>query len=578
MKYTQIIENKENINNNHQKIIFTKKVKPAINYFTLNEFTKKNEAKARANDQMNKKKLNIFEQNEQVNKNNNNKTYINEYKNDNLNTEEDLDIELSSTSKIIPINNFININQINNLQKRKDNAFIHTKPKIKRTPSTNSFFDDIPSDNQNHNITNFSIYNDNSQHCSEFNLTTFGVENRPQINSTNSNKKEDFHNITNNNINNITNNNINNNISLFNNKNDFQKKRQNSVITPDINKFLNINNDTTFVKNTNYSNLNNQNLCDEIQKLKKENKRLFLKNNELSLKIRTQETKTKINSNYSNICQKKLSSQREEFLLQKIKKLESELIKQKDLITKLTYNKRFNIGIRKIRVNSILIKGNNNKIRRKNSINSLNMNNLYCNRKKNNLNETNFNRTMPNKFSKYIPKNSKNVKSKGEGLSIHVRSCSSISASPKNGIKDNKKEFNFKNTKLNTTMNLCNRNKSIKLKLENFEALKNRQNIKIKDMKSKQIDKIKKEEIKINEECNSNSNSNPRNISNTYINDYCSKKLGSHKTYGKTSLIMSVINDNLLGNFNLSQYMNVHSNISNKGFQKRINLKRNSIY
>ena len=568
MNFNQIVENKENINYNYQKFNFSKKTISPYNYIGLNEFSKINEAKTKYNQRMGKRTNNSFEVLEQISENNN---YI-------QNSEEDLDIELNSISKIIPLNNFINIDQINNT--KKENIYTKAKPKIKRTPSLNSFFDDIPNDNQNNNNntnTNYHVYNDNSNQCPEFNLTNFGLENRPKIQSNNKNEKEDIHNITNNNINNITNNNINNNISLFNNKNDFPIKRHNSVITPDINQFLNINNDTTFLNNTTH---NNQYLYDEIQKLKKENRRLFLKNNELSLKIKTQEAKTKINSNYASVNQKKLPSQKEEFLLQKIKKLESEIIKQKDLITKLTYNKRFNIGIRKIRVNSILIKGNNNKLKRKNSIDNFNLNNLYCNKinkKKFNSNVSNYNKTLPNKYNKYIKRKSQNFKTNREELSIHVRpSYSSISSSPKILTKENKNDLSTKNSKLNSTMIVYNKNNSVNLKLDNFEKPKNVKknfNFKLNRLTVNKTEKNKIDEKKSNEEFIFNKLNN-KNVLN---NDYNCKKLGPHKTYGKTSLIMSVINDNLLGNFNLSQYMNVHNNI-NRNLDKKLNLKRNSIY
>ena len=569
MNFNQIVENKENINYNYQKINFSKKTISPYNYIGLNEFSKINEAKTKYNQRMGKRTNNSFEVLEQISENNN---YI-------QNSEEDLDIELNSISKIIPLNNFINIDQINNT--KKENIYTKAKPKIKRTPSLNSFFDDIPNDNQNNNNntnTNYHVYNDNSNQCPEFNLTNFGLENRPKIQSNNKNEKEDIHNITNNNINNITNNNINNNISLFNNKNDFPIKRHNSVITPDINQFLNINNDTTFLNNTTH---NNQYLYDEIQKLKKENRRLFLKNNELSLKIKTQEAKTKINSNYASVNQKKLPSQKEEFLLQKIKKLESEIIKQKDLITKLTYNKRFNIGIRKIRVNSILIKGNNSKHKRKNSINNFNLNNLYCNKinkKKINSNASNYNKTLPNnKYNKYVKKKSQNFKTNKEELSIHIRpSYSSISSSPKFLSKENKNDLSTKNNKLNSTMIVYNKNNSVNLKLDNFEKPKNVKknfNFKLNRLTVNKTEKNKIDEKKSNEEFIFNKLNN-KNVLN---NDYNCKKLGPHKTYGKTSLIMSVINDNLLGNFNLSQYMNVHNNI-NRNLDKKLNLKRNSIY
>ena len=578
MNFNQIVENKENINYNYQKINYSKITKSPCNYMNLNEFSKVNESKTKYNQKMSRKINNSFEVLENINENSN-------YYQNIQNNDEDLDIELNSISKIIPINNFINIDQIKNNIK-KENILVKAKPKIKRTPSFNSFFDDIQNDtqNQNNNITNYHAYNSNQ--CPEFNLTNFGLENRPKIQSNNKNEKEDLHsitnnninNITNNNINNITNNNINNNISLFNNKTDFPIKRHNSVITPDINQFLNINNDTTFLNNTTH---NNQYLYDEIQKIKKENRRLFLKNNELSLKIKTQEAKTKINSNYASINQKKLSSQKEEFLLQKIKKLESEIIKQKDLITKLTYNKRFNIGIRKIRVNSILIKGNNSKHKRKNSINNFNLNNLYCNKinkKKINSNTSNYNKTLPNnKYNKYVKKKSQNFKTNKEELSIHIRpSYSSISSSPKILTKENKNDLSTKNSKLNSTMIVYNKNNSVNLKLDNFEKPKNVKknfNFKLNRLTVNKTEKNKIDERKSNEEFIFNKLNN-KNVLN---NDYNCKKLGPHKTYGKTSLIMSVINDNLLGNFNLSQYMNVHNNI-NRNLDKKLNLKRNSIF
>ena len=41
---------------------------------------------------------------------------------------------------------------------------------------------------------------------------------------------------------------------------------------------------------------------------------------------------------------------------------------------------------------------------------------------------------------------------------------------------------------------------------------------------------------------------------------------------------MSVINDNLLGNFNLSQYMKECSNKKNTDFQTKLNLKKKQFY
>ena len=618
MELNLISENKENLNNNNQKINFSKKVKVQHNYLTLNDASYLNEAQTRNIEQLNKKIFNSFDGFDQIDKTiinnniNNNITY--KINNLNSNNEEDLDIELNSVSKIIPISDFINIDQMNNdlpihtIQKEKEKVNINHKgeifkkiSEIKRAPSTNSFFDDIQKDDQfNININdNTNIY-DNYPQCSEFNMTNFGLTNRPNIHYNFQNEKDDIFNKTNNitnintnvNTNNNTNNNKNNN-TIFNKKKDLPIKRHNSMITPNINKFLNINNDT-ILKNT-YN--NNQFLYDEIQKLKKENKRLFLKNNELSLKIKTQEIKSKTNNNYNNINQKKLTSHKEEFLLQKIKKLESEIIKQRDIITKLTYNKRFNIGIRKIRVNSILIKGNNNKLKRKNSLNNFKLNNLYCNNMyKKTYNNQNLNNTLPNKVNKFVKKksqnaknnnnnlNNNNFKSNNEEIFIHIKPAySSISSSPKNFNKENKSN-NIKNKINNTSM--YNKDNSINLKLENIDISKNCKKIKkekIKDKKGNKIDKSKNEVLKSKDEnninkgnCNNCNNTNVNPNANQYVNNY--KKIGPHKSYGKTSLIMSVINDNLLGNFNLSQYMIEHTDLNNKALSKKTNLKRNSIY
>ena len=630
-----MIENKENLNNINLKLNFTKIEKTPSNIYNRNEFksflniTKKG---SRNNEYKNSKKIfNSFDADaiEQIKECNNNsfKNLNNIGHLENLITEsdEDLDIELKSISKIIPINKYINIDEIdiNNIQDEyinKDKDLIaQKKSKIKRNPSMNSFFNDIQNDIQNNlnnnNITNNNIINKNISFIpinSEFNMTNFGLMNRPYIHS---NLNEDEINITNNNIIKKINNN-----TITNNKKEYSIKRHNSVINNNSNKILNNINDNTYnnisnitnnnisqITNNNISNItnnninnetndninsnkNNQNLYDEIQKLKKENKRLVLKNNELSFKIKTQEVKAKINNNNNNYNnnQKKFSSQREEFLLQKIKKLENELIKQKDLITKLTYNKRFNIGIRKIRVNSILIKGNDNKLKRKNSVSNFKLNMLYCNNAfKKNSYTSNLNNTLPNnnKYNnKYNKKKSKNnsIKSTSEReeLSLNVKPlCSSSSSSSKILLTKNKytkkdsknnKDNNHKN--MNKTMSIHNKNNSINLKLENIEITKNYRKImieKIKDFKGKnRIDDFK--------------NDDKKNISIDYnynINSYKNKKIAQNKTYGKTSLIMSVINDNLLGNFNLSQYMNVNNNLNNNiNIQKKINLKRNSIH
>ena len=579
MEINEISENKENENNNNQKVNFFKKVKIPYNVFK-NEISNNNESN---NKILVKSFVKINHIDDDIYNNNNNID-------NNLITEGegDLDIELHSVSKKIPINDFINIdemkpiytlqreknekekeNQNESDKKNKKKGVIFEKfQNIKKAPSATSFFDDIKYDDQfniNNNNNNNTNINDNCPQFSEFNMTNFGLSNRPKIYSNFPTDKEDISNKTNNNK--I----YNNNNSIYKKKEECRIRRHNSVINPNINKFLDINNDTIVTNTDNkfINNNHNQFLYDEIQKLKKENKKLFLKNNELTLKLKTQETKSKTNNNYNNINQKKLSCHKEEFFLQKIKKLESEIIKQKDLITKLSYNKRFNIGIRKIRVNSILIKGNNNKIKRKNSLCSLHCNNGIYRKMSNQNQNINLNNTLPNRLNKFIKKKSQNLKnnkSNKKEKSIQIKAgYSSISSSPKNNNinKENKDSSKISHNNKNTVINL---------KLENIDNLNNYKKTikeKFKEKKVNKIDKITNEEIKSNDEYN---NTKVNNANNNY------KKLAPHKTYGKTSLIMSVINDNLLGNFNLTQYLNEHTDINNKNNTKKLNPKRNSIY
>ena len=126
MEINQISENKENISNNNQKLNIFKKAKIPYNFLTINYVPKNNEPK---NNMMVKSFEKLDEHNEEaitnnnININNNNLNIIN----NNLiekSIEEDLDIELKSVSKIIPINHFINIDDLSSpkispLQKEK---------------------------------------------------------------------------------------------------------------------------------------------------------------------------------------------------------------------------------------------------------------------------------------------------------------------------------------------------------------------------------------------------------------------------------------------------------------------------
>ena len=462
--YKEILKNKENIDfSNYQNynIINNYASSKAINnnYINYNDCFKKIK---------NSKKINKS---------------IHIYNNETFNDVEDLDIELNSISKIIPLNNFYNVEQTKDLTK--------IKSKIKRRRRTNS-------------ILNNALYSKNSEEK-----------------------------ILNNNIiiYNNTNSSINTSInSTINNKN---IKRYNTSVISNPNKFIN-NKDKTSDDNNNVicNNNNYQQLFEENQKLKKENKRLFLKNNELALKLRTQEVKTKINNKQNNNNNnKRLSEQKEEFYLQKIRVLEAEIIKQKDLITKLTYQKRFNIGIRKIRINSFILKGRNNKdnntnkIKRRNSIN-------IC--KKNNY-TIHYNNTLPNKSNKSKSRKTQSnsvensIKTDREELNkMIIKPILSSTHSMQKKIEQ-KFQKKFKNcTKRNKENNNSNLSMNNSLSCIGYNNRENSVDFRLEDDIFKGIIKnIKK---------------NKKGDKSVVINNKDNRIMKNKKIRGKTNLIMSVIN------------------------------------
>ena len=486
--YEEIMQNKENINTNYQKDSFYENYSINNNYIISNNIDNKNYSFYPENKVKNTKKVNKLQF-----------FYKNNYSNDN----EDLDIELNCISQVIPLENFY-YTQNNNNEKVKENA----KSKIKRKRKANSILNNIP--------TISEIYN-----------------------SQNSQEK-----ILSNNINN----NINNNITIYNNTNSSINdtsmnksiKRHNTTMVQNTKKFIN----KEKISNENIDIKNNRQLLDEIAKLKKENQKLILKNKELSLKLRTQEAKSKINSHQNdNINKKKLFEQKEEYYLQKIRNLESELIKQKDLVIKLSYHKRFNIGIRKLRISSFVIKGNsnkeNNRIKRRNSVDMFIKNNSMLH----------YNNTLPDKTNKCKKrKNTVNsiessIKTYREEFDrIIERPLLSSTHSTQKSIDNNiNKKYNINNKKLkeynkiNISMNNSisrignhNRDNSIEIKLE-----ANNNKSKIKNIK------------------------NINNIDKSIVVDMKkNKKNKNNKIKGKTNLIMTVINDNLLGNLNYNDYIN----------------------
>ena len=566
MELYDFIEGNENVNmNNYHFDNFSKNKALDNKYFFINKPDNiniknyKNQKKSRPKFNNQYKGTNNFDYNNNLN---------------NRIDNEDLDIELDSISKIIPLNNFINIDQNNNpneyIEYSKIEVTKNKKNRIKRKRRANSIFNNT----QNNIGINNTINNSN---ITEINMTNIATENRPDIYHFYPQKEQEK--ILNNNINNNITiyNNTNTNINTNDNNNDNKIKKYNTVINHNYNNIIENNNEENIL---NISTKNSQKLYEEIQKLKKENKRLFIKNNELSLKLRTQEAKTKINNNNNN--NNNLNhKQKEEFLLQKIKKLENEIIKQKDLITKLTYHKRFNIGIRKIRINSFIIKSNinnNNKLKRRNT------SNIYNNK---NNSTIHYNNTLPNKANKYIKKRKSNSEISDnqtfrEEINMKVKpllssthsSQEKIKHTLKKKLKNKTRDYNSVNLSMNISdvIEYHNKENSVDINFDDdlFKYINNyRENKKIKNIK------------KNNEKNKNNSFVKERKTCDTNIEEYKikgNKKIKNNKIKGRTSLIMSVINDNLLGNFEHNNYIKDNSYLYNKSIKNNERPKRNSIY
>ena len=563
MELYDFIEGNENVNmNNYHFDNFSKNKALDNKYFFLNKPDNiniknyKNQKKSRPKFNNQYKGTNNFDCNNNLN---------------NRIDNEDLDIELDSISKIIPLNNFINIDQNNNpneyIEYSKIEVTKNKKNRIKRKRRANSIFNNT----QNNIGINNTINNSN---ITEINMTNIATENRPDIYHFYPQKEQEK--ILNNNINNNITiyNNTNTNINTNDNNNDNKIKKYNTVINHNYNNIMENNNEENILNN---SIKNSQKLYEEIQKLKKENKRLFIKNNELSLKLRTQEAKTKINNNNNNLNHK----QKEEFLLQKIKKLENEIIKQKDLITKLTYHKRFNIGIRKIRINSFIIKSNinnNNKLKRRNT------SNIYNNK---NNSTIHYNNTLPNKANKYIKKRKSNSEISDnqtfrEEFNMKVKpllssthsSQEKIKHTLKKKLKNKTRDYNSVNLGMNISdvIEYHNKENSVDINFDDdlFKYINNyRENKKIKNIK------------KNNEKNKNNSFVKERKTCDINIEEYKikgNKKIKNNKIKGRTSLIMSVINDNLLGNFEHNNYIKDNSYLYNKSIKNNERPKRNSLY
>ena len=501
--YKEFLQNKENINNNkYQNDNFYQNYNINNNYIISNNIDNKNYSVFPDKKEKNIKKVSKLQY-----------IYKNNYSNDN----EDLDIELNCISQVIPLDGFYYTQN----NKEKENV----KAKIQRKRKANSILNNIP------NIS--EIYS-----------------------SQNTKEK-----ILSNNINN----NINNNITIYNNTNSSINdtsinksiKRHNTTMVQNAKKFLN----KEKIFNENFDTKNNPQLLDEIAKLKRQNQKLSMKNKELSLKLRTQETKPKIiNHQNDNLSKKKLFEQKEDYYLQKIRNLESELIKQKDLITKLSYHKRFNIGIRKIRISSFAIKGNNNKdnnrIKRRNSMDVFIKNNSVLH----------YNNTLPAKLNKY--KKRKNT-------------VNTIESS----IKTYREEFNkiIERPLLSSTHSTQKSiEKNIKKKY-NISKKKNKDYIKMNNSMDNSMvyignhkrDNSKEIRLEIN-----NNKSRIKNIKNNnadksiIIDMKDNRKMKNHKIKGKTNLIMTVINDNLLGNLNYNDYINGNFfNLYNKSMKNSERVK-----
>jgi hypothetical protein len=122
MEINEISENKNNFINNNERAYFFKKVKIPINFFNINNASNDN----KSNNKIVMKSFEKFDQFDydiynNSNKNNNNNNDYDHSNNisHNILSEEDLDIELNSVSKIIPINSFVNMDQIGSIHKKK---------------------------------------------------------------------------------------------------------------------------------------------------------------------------------------------------------------------------------------------------------------------------------------------------------------------------------------------------------------------------------------------------------------------------------------------------------------------------
>ena len=273
---------------------------------------------------------------------NNKMTYYND-------EDEDLDIELEAVSRKIPINDYYN--DINNENKNtfKVNNNMISPIKKKSKIHRNSSSDNLRINNRNNfknNIIEYSKYSNNN--LNNYQIRT-NKNNNFYLSSNNYLKSKE---IVLNNFNEFTNN--------FNDENCENREFHTSYINKNNDCKLNeeFDNDENCLLEYKRNFVNNakSNISEFSFNEDKHNKHLNEGNTVIQkYKIENIELKKKNMEYLDKITNLQKLIKNENFLYQKIKKLENELTKKNSLITKLTYNKRMNIGIRKIRVCSFII-------------------------------------------------------------------------------------------------------------------------------------------------------------------------------------------------------------------------------
>ena len=354
-------------------------------------------------------------------------------------------------------------------------------------------------------------------------------------------------------------------------------------------------NDNNYSKDkTQYNKLINQ-----IKKLKEENKALKSRNAKLSEKILHIEK------------EQKKKNHNEQSLLQKIKKLENQINQKNSLIAKLTNRDNFN-NIRKVKIISFLIRNKKNcfkyfenlKIRKTENIHFIPeylKENEYEKENSDNSNiEENYddeynegefeedediNINQNDNFEEYVETEKETIKN-NKNISLKKNKSNKVFGSVINNIQNNYKRLSsnsnnntininkiyYNNERYHHSLPVSNKkNSKINGKKSIYEFFEksnnnNKDNTKVNNNKAKNIISKKSGNNKYNQNYNLNfyknncynnnfislfkkeSDINNNKTDNNIIQDNINKQIDKKKT----SLIMSVLSDNLLGNMNFN--------------------------